>query len=162
MRRKKTKDHSPRRVTEEGFRRGNEIEDRRAGCAVAKYALHEILSCEPSGKYSWLEQEVDPFGWVRLLGKGLSYDAYHVECTVEHEPELKGANVVVRLPREDAPPGLADRAQREIRVLQYLETQQFPLRLPRIIGVAPTAHGLAVAQEAVFGLPLDLRAGHQH
>lgn len=155
-----TEGGAPYGLTMEEFRRANESSDRRRGWATAKRVLREALPREPSGPYKGGREDED-IGWVRHLGSGLSYDAYYVECLVQRGPASESAILVVRLPRRHATAGLAERALRELRVLQHLGTQQVPLRLPRVLGAVPTTCGLAFVQEAVFGTPLDPRSGRQ-
>lgn len=146
-----TEGGAPYGLSLEEFRESNERHCR-AGWARAKRVLREVLVT--GGKPTAIR-------WVRHVSSGLSYDVYCADCTFEGGKGRATRTVVVRLPRRSASPGRSDRGRRELRVLEYLGGQHAPLRLPSPIGWVSTPDGIAFAQEAVFGLPLDLRAGRQ-
>ncbi len=133
------------------FRRANERWEPGAGWAVAKRVLRQLL------RSLGVAGADDAVGFVRFLGEGLSYRAYRAECEL---PKTGGGlvDLVVRLPRADCPEDLATLAQRELELLNYLSTLNLPIRLPRVVGAIPVAGGLALVQEMVSGIPLDLRA----
>jgi len=99
----------------------------------------------------------DAVGFVRHLGEGLSYRAYGAECHLPQAPS-GFADLVVRLPRADCPDDLVTLAQREAALLKYLSTLALRIRLPHVVGAIPVGNGLALVQEMVCGIPLDLRA----
>jgi aminoglycoside phosphotransferase (APT) family kinase protein len=141
-----TEGGAPYGITVDEFRKYNEHDAPRAGWARAKDVLRRALRSAPE------EDVEDDIGWIRFLGEGLSYRAYAAEC--------RGKELVVRLPRHDAGEELKALAWREVRVLQHLRALQPPLpaRLPHVVAAVPIEEGVALVQERVAGVPLDVAA----
>jgi len=134
-------------LTESEMRRANEQGQRSAGWALAKRAFRRALED--------LGESGDGVGYVKSLGEGLSYRVYFADC------ELSNGNarrLVARVPRTDAPPGLAEAARCEARLIAHLASVDMPVRLPAAVALVPLEVGLVVVQGFVHGLPVELRS----
>ena len=93
-------------------------------------------------------------GRIRHIGDGLSNVVFGGTARL-HERET---DLVVKLPSPRAMPGRDDRLRKEAAVLRHLHAQRLTFAIPRPIGEIETSAGLAVVQEWVDGLEVDLRA----
>lgn len=99
----------------------------------------------------------EPSGRVRFLGDGLTYDAFVAECLVPRGEAFEETSVVVRIPNEDAEDDQPERAAIEQRLLRKVRRQGFPFAVPRPLGSIRIESGVAVIQELLPGMPVDLR-----
>jgi hypothetical protein len=118
-----------------------------AGWAIAKRVLETVST--------FLGVDEPEIGWVDYLGSGLTHAAYGAECLF---PDGSERPLVVRLPLESAERDRHDTIRGEVRVLLYLDEIDLPFRIPRFIAAVPIDDGVAIVQEWVGGIPVDLRA----
>jgi aminoglycoside phosphotransferase (APT) family kinase protein len=97
----------------------------------------------------------DAVGRITLLGEGLSNVVYG--AWIERVGGQK-ETVVVKLPSRDAEPDRDERMRAEAVVLHHLSSQSLPFSVPRPLGEVRTRTGLAVVQEWMDGLEVDLGA----
>ncbi len=93
-------------------------------------------------------------GRIRHIGDGLSNVVFGGTAR-SHEIET---DLVVKLPSPRAMPDRDDRLRKEATVLRHLHAQRLTFAIPRPIAEVETSAGLAVVQEWVDGLEVDLRA----
>lgn len=100
-------------------------------------------------------------GRVTKLGQGLSRDVFAAAVEVVPDPSgLSGAYAVL-LPARDPDPGLDERTQLEISLLQRLANRALPFRIPRVLGTCSEAGHVVLVRSFLSGVPLDPRAGRQ-
>jgi aminoglycoside phosphotransferase (APT) family kinase protein len=114
----------------------------------------------------WLEAidapVTEPSGRIRFLGDGLTYDAFVAECLVPRGDAFEETAVVVRIPNEDAEDDQPERAAIEQRLLRRIRKHGFPFAVPRPLGSIRLDSGVAVIQELLPGMPVDLRWTKSH
>lgn len=118
--------------------------------AMAADVLRRVLHAQG------VEVDDQTIGRIRSLGEGLSYKALYANCWLSGSDE--GETLVVRLPRHDVPANQRMNAKREVKVLEQLAKLDLPIRIPKMLGVAPVETGLALVQTYVEGIPLEMRA----
>lgn len=128
--------------------------NRGAGWAQAKRVFRgilELMGCpDPDER----------IGYVRFLHEGLTYKVY---WTVVQLPGLwkdTEKAVVIRLPQQDAPDDQRESARREMRLLPHLANLDLPVEIPRLIGGMSMSSGIALVQEKIFGIPVELWVKH--
>lgn len=143
----------PYGLTMTEFREASWREAPRAGWAVAKRVLREVLS----------ERGVDvrdreAIGWVRYLGEGCTYRTWRATCSWPEAGPSGEVELVVRLPVAPAADDQSEKARRELELLNRLADLDLPWRLPQPVACVPVEAGLAQVQHLVAGLPLEMRA----
>jgi aminoglycoside phosphotransferase (APT) family kinase protein len=136
-------------MNELGFREGNREMPRGPGWAMAASVLREVLTGPGQGRES-----VD-VGWVQYLGEGLTHVTYGATPRLADGQER---SLVVRLPRPEVEDDQRIGARREEHLLRHLQTLELPFLVPRVVSTVPVEGGLAVVQEWLAGIPVDLRA----
>jgi aminoglycoside phosphotransferase (APT) family kinase protein len=120
-------------------------------------------SRNPSRQPNWADARAvlrnvhghDPIDRIRFIGEGLSNVVYG--AWIERIPGQEEA-VVVKLPSRDAEADRDERMRGEAVLLRHLCSQSLPFTVPRPLGETETHAGLAVVQEWMDGLEIDLRA----
>jgi aminoglycoside phosphotransferase (APT) family kinase protein len=134
------------------FRQMNERDEPRAGWALAKHVLRQALLSLDA------KSSDESIGWIRFLGDGLDYRVYYADCMVPSIKQNGEVRLIVRLPKAGSSKKLDTLAQKEIRVLGYLRRVAPPFRIPKMVATIPVTDGLAMVQEMIYGIPLELRA----
>lgn len=90
---------------------------------------------------------------VSFLGTGLYRTGYLVTLadTVAPLPD----RFVVLIPHDDISDETREAWEREIRILQFLEHERFPMRFPRLLGVVRQDDSPILITEHVTGYPLN-------
>lgn len=144
-----TEGGAPFGLTEAEFQAAIDEVPRGPGRAIAGSVLREVLTGPGPGR-----ERVD-VGWVQYLGEGLTHVTYGATPRL---PDGRERPLVVRLPR----PGVEDcqriGARREEHLLRHLQALELPFLVPRVVCTVPVEGGLAVVQEWLTGIPVDLRA----
>jgi len=120
-----------------------------ANWADAKEALYLLL--EREGR----PPNADAVGFIREVGEGLSNRVFGTSIKRASGQEEW---VVVKFPSPTAGEDRDDHARREVAVLRYLEDQFLPFKVPRQIGEIESPSGLAIVQEWIDGMSVDLRS----
>jgi aminoglycoside phosphotransferase (APT) family kinase protein len=94
-------------------------------------------------------------GRIRHIGDGLSNVVFGGTLRLHDDRETA---VVIKLPAPGAEPDRDERLRMEAALLRYLTAQHPAFAVPRPLGEVETGAGLAVVQEWVDGLEVDLRA----
>jgi len=137
------------------YRDASEIESPRAGWAIAKRVLREVLS-ERGVDVS--DRDAVAIGWVRYLGEGCTYRTWRATCSWPEAGPSREAELVVRLPIAPAADDQPQKARRELELLRRLAELHVPWRLPQPVACVPVEAGLAQVQHLVPGVPLEMRA----
>ena len=152
-----TEGGAPYGLTAEEFERGDSgpIEQPksdfpvRANWADAKEALYLLL--EREGR----RPTPGAVGFVRNIGEGFSNRVFGT--SIKHASGQEDW-IVVKLPSPTARPDRDDHARREAAVLRYLEGQSLPFKVPRPIGEIGSPVGLAIVQEWIDGMSVNLKS----
>jgi len=111
------------------------------------------------GLSDWLVgDERQAIGCVRFLGDGLYNRAYSAACQLDRGNGVEEITLVVRLPRAGAPESMTADMQREAALLEYLNKLGLPIRTPRCLALVEVETGLAMIQEFLEGIPVEMRA----
>jgi aminoglycoside phosphotransferase (APT) family kinase protein len=120
----------------------------RANWADAKEALYLLLEREAG------RPNADVVGFLRKVGEGFSNRVFGTSIKRASGQEDW---VVVKLPSPTAREDRDDHARREVAVLRYLEGQLLPFKVPRLLGGIESPCGLAIVQEWIDGMSVDLK-----
>src|SRR5688572_10073784 len=121
----------------------------RATWADARDVLRELLRSQG------VTSDRHAIGRIRFVGAGGSNVVYGASVQLAAGQE---EFVVVKLPSRDANPDRDERLRMEVTLLGYLCRQALPFMVPRPFGELRTSTGLAVVQEWMNGIDVDLRA----
>jgi aminoglycoside phosphotransferase (APT) family kinase protein len=130
-------------------------------CSVVRRRGSEVKSQAWRVLGEYLEAlGVDPrerIGRLTFVGEGASYRVYHAWCRLPDSPNGEETPIIVKTPRKNPPPEVAEEAMREKLLLDHLASLELPLRLPRTLATIPSRNSLAVVQTYVPGLELVMR-----
>lgn len=142
-----TENGVPHGTTVHEFRESNARKFLRAGWARAERAIERVV-----GAVAGHDVEV---GFVKFVNSGLSRAAFRAEV------DRWASSVYALVPNVGAEQGYHQRALGELRLLQALNARRLPFRVPRALGALRDDGGLILVEDALSGVPLDLRAGSQ-
>lgn len=115
---------------------------------VAKEALHQAIALAAPGARPHV-------GHTKRIGEGLDRVVFAAHVELEPDRLAIGGTYVVHLrrQRDDA------RVRREAALLERLAELELPFAVPRVLSLVPTARGLVMIEEALWGVPLPSKAG---
>ncbi len=101
-------------------------------------------------------------GRVRKVGEGLSHEVFAAYVEVRPDAGDRSGSYAVYLPSRWADPERQADPMREVPLLDRVAAETQAIRVPDVIAVVSTDGGDVVVRRYLEGIPLDLRAGHQH
>jgi aminoglycoside phosphotransferase (APT) family kinase protein len=116
--------------------------------ADARDALRELT------RQAGVPPERSGIGRLRHIGDGLSNVVFRAAVRLHGD---RHTEVVIKLPTPNADTDRDEGVRAEAALLRYLHGQHLPFAIPRPLGEVQTSAGLAVVQEWVEGLEVNLR-----
>jgi hypothetical protein len=101
-------------------------------------------------------------GRVRKVGEGLSHEVFAAYVEVRPDAGGRSGAYAVYLPSRRADPERRADPMREAALLDRVAAETQAIRVPDVTAVVSTDGGDVMVRRYFEGIPLDLRAGHQH
>jgi aminoglycoside phosphotransferase (APT) family kinase protein len=124
----------------------------RAGWARAKRVLESVFA----------RHDTVEIGRVRKVGEGLSHEVFAAYVEVRPDAGGRSGAYAVYLPNRRADPEQRADPMREATLLDRVAAETQAIRVPDVTAVVSTDGGDVMVRRYLEGIPLDLRAGHQH